>query len=312
VALDASPKGQALAQQQTYPPPVTQDQVDSAKRELPEVTLSRPPIDPTTGEQVAQPAEVVAQNQQVQAALNELGYVADGHVTGYFGSITEGALKSFQYEHGLEVTGAFDSATRDAMAQAMAEKRTAEAQGITPPAPARPEAYTPITDEQLAAIMPNSTPELRAQYLEPLNKAMEEFGIDTPERQAAFLAQVAVETADLQFMSEIQPNPDHGNYYGRGLLQLTHESNYRAAGEALGVDLTTDPSVVATDPELAARTAAWFFDRKGLNAEADQGHIGRVTLLINGGYNGVDRRLAAYDAALKVLRPEEAAPAVGA
>lgn len=89
------------------------------------------------------------------------------------------------------------------------------------------------------------------------------------------------------------------------MLQLTWENNYKAAGEALGEDLTTDPSVVATDPDLAARTAAWFFSNKGLNEVADQGQIGRVTLLINGGYNGIDDRLAAYDRAMKALAPPE-------
>ena len=303
VSLDGAPASAPVAQEPSYPPAVTPEQVEAAKAELPEVTLSRPPIDPNTGSQAVQAPEVVAQNQQVQNALNELGYVADSHRTGYFGSITEGALKSFQYEHGLEVTGAYDAATRDAMAQALAEQREAQAQGISPPAVTPPETYTPITDEQLAAIMPHASAELRERYLEPLNTAMEEFGINTPERQAAFLAQVAVETADLQYMSEIARNPDHGDFYGRGLLQLTHESNYREAGEALGEDLLTDPNVVADDPELAARTAAWYFNDRGLNELADQGRIGRVTLLINGGYNGVDRRLEAYDAALDVMRP---------
>lgn len=117
------------------------------------------------------------------------------------------------------------------------------------------------------------------------------------------------ETADLQFMSELgdaaKLKEKYGDYQGRGMLQLTWESNYKAAGEALGEDLTTDPSVVATDPDLAARTAAWFFDNKGLNEVADQGKVGRVTLLINGGYNGIDDRLAAYDRAMKVLAPPE-------
>jgi predicted chitinase len=300
-ALGTAPGATAVAtpaaQQKSYPPSVTQQQVDDAKKELPDATLSRSAAQQTP--------EVVAQNKQVQAALNELGYVADKHVTGTFGSITEGAIKSFQYEKGMTVTGTYDAATREAMAQALAEKREAKAQGVSPPVATLPDKYTPVTDAQLAAIMPNSTAALREKYLEPLNKAMEEFNISTPERQAAFLAQISKETADLQYMSEIQPNPDHGNYFGRGMMQLTHQSNYEKAGQALGVDLTTDPSVVATDPELAARTAGWFFNDKGLNELADQGRIGRVTLRVNGGYNGIDDRLSAYDRALKELRPQE-------
>jgi predicted chitinase len=31
------------------------------------------------------------------------------------------------------------------------------------------------------------------------------------------------------------------SWYGRGLVQLTHETNYESLGTAIGVDLTTDP-----------------------------------------------------------------------
>ncbi|WP_163992593.1 glycoside hydrolase family 19 protein [Pyxidicoccus caerfyrddinensis] len=291
-ATDAQP---ADAAQQAQTPTVTEADIDAAKQELPDVDLTRNPAgtDPS--------AEVTAQNQQVQTALHELGLVASAHVTGFYGSITEGAIKSFQYEQGMTVTGNYDAATRDAIAGELAEKRAAEAQGITAPAVDLPDAYTAVTDQQLADIMPNATDALRAQYLDPLNNAMEEFNISTPERQAAFLSQIAAETADLQYMSEITPNPAHGDYYGRGMLQLTHESNYIEAGNALGTNLTQDPDQVATDADLAARTGAWYFNDRGLNQQADQGHIGAVTLGVNGGYNGVDRRLEAYDTARDVL-----------
>jgi predicted chitinase len=312
VNLDASQARQASAARQepaeaevpelaaTRTPTVTPEDVEAARAELPDAGLSRPPPG------VEQPQEVREQNTQLQEALNELGYVTGRHVTGTFAGITEGAIKSFQYERDLEVTGTFDSATRDAMAEALAEKRAAEAQGITPEDVELPEEYTPITGEQLAAIMPGATEEQRARYLEPLNAAMEEFGITTPERQAAFLAQISEETGDLQYMEEIKKNPDHGDYFGRGLMQLTHEDNYREAGEALGVDLAGNPDAVATDPELAARTAAWYFSDRGLNELADQERIGRITLLVNGGYTGIDGRLEAYGIAMEELRPEAA------
>ncbi|MFP2907662.1 glycoside hydrolase family 19 protein [Pyxidicoccus sp. 3LFB2] len=290
-------EAQAAAEAQT--PTVTEADLEAARAELPDVELSR-------NEAGTEPtAEVEAQNTQVQTALRELGMVASSHVTGFYGSITEGAIKSFQYEQGMEVTGNYDAATREAMAGELAERRAAEAQGITEPAAELPDEYTAITDEQLADIMPNATEANRERFLGPLNDAMEEFNITTPERQAAFLSQIAVETADLQYMSEIEPDADLGDYYGRGLMQLTHEDNYREAGTALGVDLVGNPNQVATDAELAARTAGWYFNDRGLNEQADGRHIGAVTLGVNGGYNGVDRRLEAYDTALDVLSTEE-------
>ncbi|MBZ4417871.1 glycoside hydrolase family 19 protein [Myxococcus sp. RHSTA-1-4] len=289
---------QAQAAQQVQGPVVTESAVTDALNELPAAGLSRnlAGTQPTAQQQ--------ALNTQLQTALQELGYVAPSHVTGFYGSITEGALKSFQYETGMQVTGNYDAMTREALAGALAEKRAAEAQGISPRAADLPDTYTPVTDAQLADIMPHASPALRERYLDPLNRAMEEFNISTPARQAAFLSQVAAETGELQFMSEIQPNPAHGAYYGRGALQLTHASNYQEAGRALGVDIARNPNQVATDPDLAARTAGWYFNDRGLNTQADQGRIGAVTLGINGGYNGIDHRLEAYDTARRVLGGE--------
>jgi len=42
------------------------------------------------------------------------------------------------------------------------------------------------------------------------------------------------------------------NYFGRGLVQITHEENYRTLGERLGVDLVAHPEM-ALDPEISAK-----------------------------------------------------------
>ncbi|XP_062205026.1 chitinase 8-like [Phragmites australis] len=48
-------------------------------------------------------------------------------------------------------------------------------------------------------------------------------------------------------------------FYGRGPIQLTHRYNYEAAGKALGVDLVSNPNLVATDPVVSFKTAIWFW-----------------------------------------------------
>lgn len=58
-----------------------------------------------------------------------------------------------------------------------------------------------ITRDQLIAIMPQSGDRAGA-FLDPLNSAMEEFCIDTPARQSAFLAQAAHESAQLRALRE--------------------------------------------------------------------------------------------------------------
>lgn len=59
-----------------------------------------------------------------------------------------------------------------------------------------------ISAEQLAAILPRSSPD----WLGPLNEATARFRIDTPSRVAMFLAQVAVESAEL---THVQENLDY-------------------------------------------------------------------------------------------------------
>ena len=103
--------------------------------------------------------------------------------------------------------------------------------------------------------MPGVDPAKAEQYLPHINKAMAEGNINTPKRQAAFLAQLAHESGSLRYMEEIasgaayEGRSDLGNtqpgdgtrYKGRGPIQLTGRSNYREAGKALGLDLEGNP-----------------------------------------------------------------------
>ncbi|MCC6648089.1 MAG: hypothetical protein IT374_21285 [Polyangiaceae bacterium] len=48
-------------------------------------------------------------------------------------------------------------------------------------------------------------------------------------------------------------------YHGRGPIQLSYNYNYGACGDALGVDLLSDPDLVTSSPEITFRTALWFW-----------------------------------------------------
>ena len=159
----------------------------------------------------------------------------------------------------------------------------------------------------------------RAETFAPLiASAMAEFGIDTPARQAAFLAQIGHESGGLHWLVELwgptdaqrryEGRADLGNtqpgdgarFKGRGLIQTTGRANYRDTGDALGVDLLASPERLA-EPELAARSAAWFWHRRGLNAIADSGDFEKLTRRINGGLNGLTDRLHLWAAAKAAL-----------
>jgi putative chitinase len=108
------------------------------------------------------------------------------------------------------------------------------------------------------------------EWLPHIQAAMDEFDINTPQRQAAFLAQIGHESGGLHWVTEIwgptetqrryEGRADLGNtepgdgvrFKGRGLIQTTGRANYRATGEALGVDLIAQPELLA-DSTLAPR-----------------------------------------------------------
>ena len=89
-------------------------------------------------------------------------------------------------------------------------------------------------------------------------------------------------------------------YLGRGLIQLTGKENYANCGLAIGVDLLANPTLLL-EPRYAAMSAAWFWNKKGLNSLADAGDIDTMTKRINGGLIGLDDRKAKIAKAEQVL-----------
>ncbi len=102
-------------------------------------------------------------------------------------------------------------------------------------------------------------------------------GDDATRRReaAAFLADVDHETGGLKYVVE-QNTANYGSYcdtskpygcpaganayYGRGPVQLSWNYNYRAAGEAIGIDLLANPAAVERDPAVAWSTGLWFWN----------------------------------------------------
>ena len=149
-----------------------------------------------------------------------------------------------------------------------------------------------LTDIQLSQIMRNAAPAKRQSFLAPLNDAMQKHGITSLLRTAAFIAQLAHESGEFRFMEELwgptaaqkryEPPSDLANrlgntqagdgkrFKGRGPIQITGRFNYKKYGDLLGIDLTAEPERAAT-PEVGFATAGLFWERNGLNAQADAG-----------------------------------------
>lgn len=158
----------------------------------------------------------------------------------------------------------------------------------------------------------------------------ETYGINTPARLAAFLAQIGHESVSFKFVREIasgaayEGRADLGNtqpgdgerYRGRGLIQVTGRANYRALTERLRARLGVvqvpnfeDTPVALEDTRWAALSAGDYWDSRGLNALADAGDFKKITKKINGGLTGLDDRLTRWERAKQAVAaaPEEQA-----
>ena len=180
-----------------------------------------------------------------------------------------------------------------------------------------------ITEQHLQQIMPNARRQAGV-FVSVLNAAMAHRQITTPKRQAAFLAQIGHESGQLQYVRELgseqylskydtgtlaarlgnttDADGDGQRFRGRGLIQITGRSNYRQCSLGLfGDERLLELPELLEQAQWAAESAAWFWERGGLNALADRDEFNSITRRINGGLNGLQDRLQLWARARAVL-----------
>jgi len=171
-----------------------------------------------------------------------------------------------------------------------------------------------LSPADLMAIVPTLSMAEATEIAPYLDSAMAEASINTPLRQAAFIAQIAHESMGFKAMEELasgdayEGRTDLGNtqegdgrrFKGRGFIQLTGRANYTQCGKDLGLDLVGQPELAA-QLSNAARVAAWFWTTRDLNTLADSGAFDKITQRINGGQNGAAERREYYARAKQVL-----------
>lgn len=176
------------------------------------------------------------------------------------------------------------------------------------------------------------------KFLQAIIDTCDKYEINTPARQLCFLAQVGHESGGLFYTEELasgkayEGRKDLGNtkpgdgvrYKGRGIIQITGRANYTALSKDLGVDFVNNPSLLggknvkSCSPEqlrYAALSAGWFWNRTKLNQYADKIDISKpiesepnlqafkdMTRKINGGYNGLQDRVARFKAGQKIFQ----------
>lgn len=177
-------------------------------------------------------------------------------------------------------------------------------------------------------------------YAEPLRQACAFYGVNTPQRLAAFLAQLAHESGALRHVREVwgptdaqkryEGRRDLGNVYpgdgekfrGHGLIQVTGRANHAAARdrlrEAFGADVPDferEPEALM-QPRWACLSAADWWAHHGCNELADDGNFIGIGRLINRGNarsvspaNGEADRLQRWERAKSALAGSEATAA---
>lgn len=170
-----------------------------------------------------------------------------------------------------------------------------------------------LTLEQLRKAMPHASKARCEDFLDPLNKAMVKYDINTPLRVAHFLAQCAWESGSLRYVEEIASGADYdtgrkaqalGNtpqadgdgqrYKGRGLIQVTGRANYKRYGIVIGKDMEDMKQknwLLLCQPRYAADSAGWFWKSHHLNERADKDEHTNITKIINGSTITAKKRL---------------------
>ncbi|WP_445399239.1 glycoside hydrolase family 19 protein [Streptomyces sp. LE64] len=165
-----------------------------------------------------------------------------------------------------------------------------------PGGPETPAGDFVVTESQFQRMFPGRNSFYTYAGLKEALSAYPEFamtGGDTVKKQeaAAFLANIGHETGGLvhvveqntanypHYCDSTQPYgcpAGQAAYYGRGPIQLSWNFNYKAAGDALGIDLLRNPWLVQNDPAVAWKTALWYWNtQKGPGTMT--GHQAMVT-----------------------------------
>lgn len=168
---------------------------------------------------------------------------------------------------------------------------------------------SPWSVETIASILGSPLANVAANW-PLLVAALTARGIGDRPVQIAALATIGVEASVFAPIEEYRntdgsiPSYWYGysggpEFHGRGFVQITHDYNYAAAGQALGVDLVSNPDL-ALDPTIAAEILAWYFDTHGgeplIPEAARRGDWYAVRRLVNGGYAGIERFLSLVSA----------------
>jgi putative chitinase len=177
-----------------------------------------------------------------------------------------------------------------------------------------------LSIDKLKLIMPRSK-EKADIYFKYLIMTMERYEIAGILRESAFIAQIAHESGELNFVKEIWGNTKYQKLYeykkslgntqkgdgkrflGRGLIQLTGRSNYEKYSyyEFNDNRLISNPEILET-PQYACLSAGWYWHSRKINEPSDDKDFREVTKRINAKLLNYKARWQAYTKSMEILK----------
>lgn len=167
-----------------------------------------------------------------------------------------------------------------------------------------------LTVDDFMQLAPTARRSLVEDLVPAYNLLLPIWAIDTPMRVAHFLAQTCHETAHFTTLVEIGAmKRPYASFWGRGAIQLTHESNYAQMGQRLGLQLVREPELVST-PGLGTMVACMYWADHSLNRWADEDDAIAIGRAINRGSATSDK--PAYGEEERVALTKHAKALLGA
>jgi putative chitinase len=266
-----------------------------------------------------------SKGEDVKKLQEKLGLKADGS----FGPGTEAAVKKWQESNGLKADGIVGDSTWEKLfgsvvsapvtvVQTVGEVKLEKLKGHVPDAVlsqipevmAKFNCNTPLRLAHFLAQCGHESGGFKA-VTENLNYSADGlkkiFGKYFPGDLANSYAKNPEKIASRVYANRME-NGDEASkegwkFRGRGYLQTTGKGNYKKLGLFLGVDLISNPDLVASTYALAS--AGFFFDSNKLWSICDEGTsddvVSKLTKKINGGYLGLEHRSQEFKKFIKIL-----------
>jgi peptidoglycan L-alanyl-D-glutamate endopeptidase CwlK len=243
----------------------------------------------------------------LQQTLKNKGF-DPGDIDGNFGPATEAAVISFQKSEGLLADGKAGPNTLSELGLDVLEEDK------------RGDATAKFTVTVVSKLSPNSPIGNIKTHLPNILSALKALDLGDRDMILMAIGTIRAETEGFVPINEFQSRfntapggtpfglfdnrkdlgnqgrPDGSTFKGRGFVQLTGRANYTEIGPQIGVDLANNPDK-ANDSVIASKILARFLKNKEreIREALLDNDLRAARRAVNGGLNGLDRFVAAFN-----------------